>query len=312
MNLVLGGLAFAPGDEIVTTDNEHAGLLEPLAALARRYGVVVRVAEALQGSDPLDAIAALIGPRTRSSRSRTCSGRTAASCRCARSRRPRTRPARPCSWTAPRASERSTSTRPRSAWTPTPGPGQKWLCGPNGVGFLWLADGFEERFEVAAPSYYTRDFRSEGAAVLARRAPARRRLAVDGRRSPAWPPPWSSGASSWAGARAPRRWRACARAASQLLSERAGRDAAGRERGRRAARRVHRGRADRPRTSSRASRQAGVLARTLPGPRLGARLARLLGLRRRSRAPGRRAARRRERRATSRSRRATARRARAA
>ena len=42
------------------------------------------------------------------------------------------------------------------------GPGQKWLCGPNGVGFLWLADGFEERFEVAAPSYYTRDFRSEG------------------------------------------------------------------------------------------------------------------------------------------------------
>ena len=43
------------------------------------------------------------------------------------------------------------------------GPGQKWLCGPNGVGFLWLADGFEERFEVAAPSYYTRDFRSEAA-----------------------------------------------------------------------------------------------------------------------------------------------------
>jgi L-cysteine/cystine lyase len=47
MNLVLGGLAFAAGDEIVTTDNEHAGLLEPLAALSRRYGVVVRVAEAL-------------------------------------------------------------------------------------------------------------------------------------------------------------------------------------------------------------------------------------------------------------------------
>ena len=61
------------------------------------------------------------------------------------------------------------------------GPGQKWLCGPNGVGFLWLADGFEERFEVAAPSYYTRDFRSEGAAVLARRAPPRRRFALHGR-----------------------------------------------------------------------------------------------------------------------------------
>jgi selenocysteine lyase/cysteine desulfurase len=65
MNLVLGGLAFAPGEEIVTTDNEHAGLLEPLAALGRRYGVDVRVAEALRNSDPLDAIASLIGPRTR-------------------------------------------------------------------------------------------------------------------------------------------------------------------------------------------------------------------------------------------------------
>ena len=39
MNLVLGGMAFAAGDEIVTTDNEHAGLLEPLAALERRYGI---------------------------------------------------------------------------------------------------------------------------------------------------------------------------------------------------------------------------------------------------------------------------------
>ena len=30
MNLVLGGMTFAAGDEVVTTDNEHAGLLEPL------------------------------------------------------------------------------------------------------------------------------------------------------------------------------------------------------------------------------------------------------------------------------------------
>ncbi len=59
MNLVLGGLDFAAGDEIITTDNEHAGLLEPLAALVRRHGVVVRVAEALHGS-PI--------PSTRSSR----------------------------------------------------------------------------------------------------------------------------------------------------------------------------------------------------------------------------------------------------
>ena len=64
--------------------------------------------------------------------------------------------------TVRRASARSTSIRLRSASTPTPGPGQKWLCGPNGVGFLWVAAGFEQQFEAAAPSYYSRDFRSEG------------------------------------------------------------------------------------------------------------------------------------------------------
>ena len=48
---------FAEGDEIVTTDNEHPGLLEPLAGSTRRYGVVVRVAEVLHGADPLAPIA---------------------------------------------------------------------------------------------------------------------------------------------------------------------------------------------------------------------------------------------------------------
>jgi L-cysteine/cystine lyase len=163
MNLVLGGLAFAPGDEIVTTDNEHAGLLEPLAALTRRYGFVVRVAAALQGSDPLDAITALIGPRTKLvalSHVLWANGRIL--------------PLREISEAAHAvgAPVLVDGAQGVGAIAVDPaalgvdaygGPGQKWLCGPNGVGFLWVADGFEERFEVAAPSYYSRDFRSEGA-----------------------------------------------------------------------------------------------------------------------------------------------------
>jgi selenocysteine lyase/cysteine desulfurase len=39
MNLVLHGLALQPGDEVVTSDEEHPGLLAPLAALERERGV---------------------------------------------------------------------------------------------------------------------------------------------------------------------------------------------------------------------------------------------------------------------------------
>jgi L-cysteine/cystine lyase len=210
MNLVLGGLAFAPGDEIVTTDNEHPGLLEPLAALTRRYGVVVRVAEALQGSDPLDAIASQIGPRTRLvalSHVLWANGRIL--------------PLRAISEAAHAAGAPllvdgaqgvgAVDVDPVALGVDAyAGTGQKWLCGPNGVGFLWLADGFEERFEVAAPSYYTRDFRSEGApfwpgarrhdgASLATAGLAGLTAAVEFRRQLVG---WSEGAAEMAGVRA--------------------------------------------------------------------------------------------------------------
>jgi L-cysteine/cystine lyase len=210
MNLVLGGLAFAPGDEIVTTDNEHPGLLEPLAALTRRYGVVVRVAEALQGSDPLDAIASQIGSRTRLvalSHVLWANGRIL--------------PLRAISEAAHAAGAPllvdgaqgvgAVDVDPVALGVDAyAGTGQKWLCGPNGVGFLWLADGFEERFEVAAPSYYTRDFRSEGApfwpgarrhdgASLATAGLAGLTAAVEFRRQLVG---WSEGAAEMAGVRA--------------------------------------------------------------------------------------------------------------
>ena len=210
MNLVLGGLAFAPGDEIVTTDNEHPGLLEPLAALTRRHGVVVRVTEALQGSDPLDAIASQIGSRTRLvalSHVLWANGRIL--------------PLRAISEAAHAAGAPllvdgaqgvgAVDVDPVALGVDAyAGTGQKWLCGPNGVGFLWLADGFEERFEVAAPSYYTRDFRSEGApfwpgarrhdgASLATAGLAGLTAAVEFRRQLVG---WSEGAAEMAGVRA--------------------------------------------------------------------------------------------------------------
>ena len=122
INLVLGGLDFAAGDEIITTDNEHAGLLEPLAALVRRHGVVVRVAEALHGSDPLDAVASLIGPRTRLvalSHVLWANGRILPLREIAEAAH--AVGSAGAGRTAPRAWARSTSTPPRWASTPTRG-----------------------------------------------------------------------------------------------------------------------------------------------------------------------------------------------
>jgi L-cysteine/cystine lyase len=62
-NIVVAGLGLGPADEVVTTDAEHPGLLLPLNV----SGVRVRVAEvaAKPTAEALDRITACIGPRTR-------------------------------------------------------------------------------------------------------------------------------------------------------------------------------------------------------------------------------------------------------
>jgi selenocysteine lyase/cysteine desulfurase len=42
VNIVLGGLDIQPGDELLTSDEEHPGLLAPLAAARHRRGAVIR------------------------------------------------------------------------------------------------------------------------------------------------------------------------------------------------------------------------------------------------------------------------------
>jgi L-cysteine/cystine lyase len=62
-NVVLSGLGLRPEDEIVTTDSEHFGLAGPVFAT----GATVRVAQVrdLGPDEALDAIAAEVSPRTR-------------------------------------------------------------------------------------------------------------------------------------------------------------------------------------------------------------------------------------------------------
>lgn len=58
VNVVLNGLRFAPGDEILTTDEEHQGVYAPLAAVRERHGCRIRLA-------PFDDLANAVTPETR-------------------------------------------------------------------------------------------------------------------------------------------------------------------------------------------------------------------------------------------------------
>jgi L-cysteine/cystine lyase len=62
-NVVVAGLGLQPGDEVVTTNSEHPGLLLPLAV----SGATVRVADVANKptAEALDRITALVGPKTR-------------------------------------------------------------------------------------------------------------------------------------------------------------------------------------------------------------------------------------------------------
>jgi len=63
---VLMGLSWRRGDEVVTCPLEHPGLLGPLALLAHRFGVVLRQAGIGMGDgDVVGAVATALTPRTR-------------------------------------------------------------------------------------------------------------------------------------------------------------------------------------------------------------------------------------------------------
>ncbi|MEP6977103.1 MAG: aminotransferase class V-fold PLP-dependent enzyme [Thermoleophilia bacterium] len=62
-NVVLGGLELGPEDEIVTTDAEHPGLLLPLAVSGAR--VVVAPVTTRPAGEAVETILAAVGPRTR-------------------------------------------------------------------------------------------------------------------------------------------------------------------------------------------------------------------------------------------------------
>jgi len=138
VNTVLGGLSLRPGDEIITSDEEHPGLLAPLGRLKRQAGVTVRVVPFAQIADAVTASTRLVA----TSHVSWVSGRVVDSAALA-------------------ATGVSVLLDAAQGIGAVPidlrslgcdfyaGSGQKWLCGPEGSGCLYVRR--ERRDEVTVP-----------------------------------------------------------------------------------------------------------------------------------------------------------------
>ncbi len=152
INLALWGLRWQEGDEIITTNLEHPGLTVPLALLRQRFGVVVRFLDTGLGHADrlLAALARAFTPRTRLvalSHVSYASGALfplAAIVELARQRD---------AWVLADAAQ-SAGAIPVDVTALGVDfyacSGQKWLCGPDGSGALYV---HPDRFDDLLPSF---------------------------------------------------------------------------------------------------------------------------------------------------------------
>lgn len=145
-NIVLAGLDLSPGDEIVTTDSEHFGLLGPLQASQ----ALVRVARVRDrpAAEAFEAIVAETGPRTRLLALSHVSWTTGHMLPIGELKEHVSAPILVDGAQAVGAIPVNAS--PVDFYTVS---GQKWLCGPDATGGLFVAD--PDRLRVARPSAFS-------------------------------------------------------------------------------------------------------------------------------------------------------------
>jgi L-cysteine/cystine lyase len=139
INIALMGIDWRAGDEVITASTEHAGVLYPVYLLHQRYGVRIRMTDiGKPGVNPLDALRRTLSARTRAvALSHVCwsSGvtlpivelaelahRAGALLICDA--------AQSCGMLSSRVRDLGVDAYACS--------GQKWLCGPDGTGALYV------------------------------------------------------------------------------------------------------------------------------------------------------------------------------
>lgn len=142
VNAALAALELGPGDEVLTSDEEHPGVLAPLGLLRERRGVDVRVV-------PFADLTQAVGPRTRVVACSHVSWMTGAVV------------------DAPALAATSATVVLDGAQGLGALPvdvgalgcdfyaasGQKWLCGPNGLGYLYAREKLVSELPAPWPSY---------------------------------------------------------------------------------------------------------------------------------------------------------------
>jgi selenocysteine lyase/cysteine desulfurase len=139
--IVVDGLGLRPGEEILTSDEEHPGLLGALAAARELYGVGIRMA-------PLGQLAEAVGGRTR----------LVACCHVGwmSGLRP---PAELAEVGVPVLLDGAQGVGAvpvdvrALGCAAYAGAGQKWLCGPDGTGMLYVSEALRERLAVRRRGY---------------------------------------------------------------------------------------------------------------------------------------------------------------
>jgi L-cysteine/cystine lyase len=138
---VLTGLELGPGDEVLTSEGEHPGLLGPLGAAAAQRGVVVREV-------PFASIAERVGPATRlvaCSHVHWATGEVA--------------PAALGELDVPVLLDGAQGAGAVPVDVPALGcafyaaAGQKWLCGPVGTGMLWIDPAWRAEVVPRGPTF---------------------------------------------------------------------------------------------------------------------------------------------------------------
>ena len=147
-NIAIAGLRLTPDDEVVTTDTEHFGLLGPLHA----SGATVRVAgvRALPPEQAFDSIMAEITPKTRLVAISHVSWQTGNLLPIEEIQEASRLPILVDG--AQSAGAIAVDASRFDFYTVS---GQKWLCGPDSTGALYVRD--PERLHVALPTYFSQD-----------------------------------------------------------------------------------------------------------------------------------------------------------
>jgi selenocysteine lyase/cysteine desulfurase len=138
---VVSGLELSPGDEILTSDEEHPGLLGALSAARELCGVSVREV-------PLARIAGEVGPRTRLV---ACAHVGWMSGSLAPGELAEAEP--PVLLDGAQGVGAIPVDVHALGCDAYAGAGQKWLCGPDGTGMLYVSPALRERMRISRRSF---------------------------------------------------------------------------------------------------------------------------------------------------------------